>query len=146
MMLWKTTELLSHKLLSMVRLRLAFIVPFHSNQGNNDSAFTMQPKLCSARRQESKHPPFKDRLLLYLSAPGMSPQYPNRLELSYHLLLCAPWAPFKLRLGHPVVNILVSSLLPELLFGCPGLTSDMTCSLPEDGWAADGTGYHHQLA
>lgn len=35
-------------------------------------------------------------------------------------------------------------LVPELLLGFPGLTLDLTCSLPEDGWTVDETCYHHQ--
>ena len=43
-----------------------------------------------------------------------------------------------------VVGLSVSMLVPELLFGFPGLTLDLTCSLPEDGWTVDGIRYRHQ--
>lgn len=73
MTLQKTTELLYHKLLAMVRLRLALTDSFHSNEGNSNSAFTMPASTVWGDRKVSTHllkrDPYSTRSVRVLSAP-----------------------------------------------------------------------------
>lgn len=66
--------------------------------------------------------------------------HPIRLTRTASTL--SPGLPFKFWPGHPAVGLPV----PELFFSFPGLTSDLTGSLLDNGWAVDGTCSGHQLA